>query len=78
MLKSGVPVVFAVIISSAEHCLCNEVPLVLECSPSEEQNPILIHGPRMLDDHWIEVIVPSLSDLLSTSLLRFLGKQVPV
>ena len=42
------------------------------------QNPFLIPSPLRLDDSWIEVVVPALSDLLAAFAGKVGRKLLPV
>ena len=52
-------------------------PLVIDDSVHKEKDPLLFLTPVNFLDKWVKMVVPSLSTLLTHSILQMLGNQCP-
>ena len=78
VFEGSVPVVLAVIVCPAYESLGNFCPPTLECSLTEEQNPLFVYRPWNLDYERVQVVVPAFSYLFSTALGCLSRNEVPV
>ena len=78
MVQSGVPVVLDGVIRSSIETVHELCPLVCLFSLQDEEDPFLCVAPALSLDRWVELIVPSLSALFSSSVIKLLSNRVPL
>ena len=70
--------VFNGIIGSALKDFSNFSPLIVDNSVHQEKDPLLFFTPVYLLDKGVQVVVPSLTALLSNSVLQMLSNEGPL
>ena len=78
MVQSGVPVVLDGVIRSSIETVHELCPLVCLLSLQDEEDPFLCVAPALSLERWVELIVPSLSALFSSSVIKELSNGVPL
>ena len=78
MVQSGVPVVLDGVIRSSIQTVHELCPLVGLLSLQDEEDPLLSVAPALSLEGWVELVVPSLSALFSSSVIEELSDGVPL
>ena len=78
MVQGSVPVVLDGVIRSSIEVVDEFGPLVGGFSLQDEEDPLLGVTPSLSLEGWVKLIVPSLSALFSSSVIKLLSNGVPL
>lgn len=77
-LHFAVPMIFDRVVGSSRQVLRNHRPFVPKGFDTQGQNPLFIERPFCLIDSFTEVVVPSLTALLSSTIHEFARDCRPI
>ena len=65
------------VVSSALKDFGDFSPFVINDSVHEEKNPLFLLAPVDFLDHWVEMVMPAFTALLSDTVWKVLGNECP-
>ena len=77
LLHGGVPVIFNRVVCAAFKVCSDDGPLIIELAVQDVQDELLFLTPLVFLDLWVQVVVPSLTALLSNAAWQVVGNVCP-